>query len=169
MPQVSGNNQRIDPYRDFLFRVKVDGTYVAGVSKVTGLTRTVQVVRYREGGDPTPRVAPGQVQWGPITLERGITTDAAFTTWADTVWSNKGQTGMVGQGGAPVSLKDFRKTVIIEVYDVDGTKVKSYNVYNAWVSEFRAQSDLDAESNAVVIESLTIQNEGWELDNGSAS
>ncbi len=168
MPQFDGSNSRIDPYKNFLFRIKVGGSYVAGVSKLSGLDRNVKAISHREGGDPTPRMLPGQVEWSPITMERGITTDTAFADWANLCWSYKNVQGLVGSGAKPVSLSSFRKTMIIEVYDVGGNKVLSYNVYNAWVSQYRALSDLDSEGNAVVIESMTIQHEGWELDNGNS-
>lgn len=159
MTQFSVNAERFDPYKNFKFRVKWDGRYVAGVSKVGALKRTSEVVEHREGGDPsTVRKSPGQSKYEPITLERGVTHDTEFEKWANKVWN-------YGSGlGAEVSLKDFRKDLIIEMYNEAGQLAIAYKVYRCWVSEFQAQPELDASANAVAIQTLTLQNEGWERD-----
>jgi phage tail-like protein len=158
-PEFSVNTERYDPYKNFKFRVMWDGKYVAGVSKVGGLTRKTEVVTHREGGDPSSaRSSPGQTSYEPITLERGVTHDAEFELWASKVWT---------YGNAPgqeISLKDFRKDVIIELYNEAGQKVLAYKVYRCWVSEYTALPELDASANAVAIQSITLQNEGWERD-----
>jgi phage tail-like protein len=159
MPQFSVNPHRVDPYKSFKFRVKWDGKYVAGVSKVGPLKRTTEVVEHREGGDPsTVRRSPGQTKHQPITLERGVTHDAEFEQWANKVWNLRGAVG------AEVSLKDFRKDIVIDLFNKAGQKVLSYKVYRCWVSEYQALPELDANGNAVAIESMTLQNEGWERD-----
>lgn len=148
---------RFDPYKNFKFRVKWDNRYVAGVSKVGALKRTTEVVEHREGGDPSSvRKSPGQTSYEPITLERGVTHDEDFERWANKVWNYGAGLGM------EVSLKDFRKNIIIEVYNEAGQKVIAYNVYRCWVSEFQSLPELDASANAVAIQTLTLQNEGWE-------
>lgn len=159
MAQFSVNAQRFDPYLNFKFRVKWDGIYVAGVSKVGMLKRTTDPVEHRVGGDPsTVRKSPGQTKYEPITLERGVTHDTEFEKWANKVWG-------IGAGlGAEVSLSDFRKDLIIEVYNEAGQLVISYKVYRCWVSEFQALPELDASANAVAIQSITLQHEGWERD-----
>jgi len=159
MAQFSVNAQRFDPYKNFKFRVKWDGRYVAGISKVSALKRSTEVVEHREGGDPsTSRKSPGRTKFEAITLERGETHDTEFEKWANKVWN-------FGSGlGAEVSLKDFRKDVIIDVYNESGQLVLAYKVYRAWVSEFQAQADLDANANAVLIQSIKFENEGWERD-----
>ena len=159
MAQFSVNPQRFDPYKNFKFRVKWDGRYVAGVSKVGALKRSTEVVEHREGGDPSSsRKSPGQTSYDPITLERGVTHDTEFERWANKVWN-------FGAGaGSEVSLKDFRKDVIIDVFNEAGQKVLSYKVYRCWVSEFTALPEMDASGNAVAIQTLTLQNEGWERD-----
>lgn len=156
---VNANPQRFDPYKNFKFRVKWDGRYVAGVSKVSALQRTTEVVEYREGGDPSSsRKSPGQTKYEAITLERGVTHDEEFEKWANKVWN-------FGSGlGSEVSLKDFRKDIIIELYNEAGQKVIAYNVYRCWVSEYRALPELDASANAVAIQTLKLENEGWERD-----
>jgi phage tail-like protein len=157
--QFSVNAQRFDPYKNFKFRVKWDGKYVAGVSKCGALKRTTEVVKHREGGDPSSsRKSPGRTEYEAISLERGVTHDKEFEQWANKVWN-------YGSGlGAEVSLKDFRKDVIIEVYNEAGQLVIAYKVYRCWVSEFQAQADLDANANAVLIQHIKLENEGWERD-----
>ncbi len=157
--QFSVNAGRFDPYKNFKFRVKWDGKYVAGVSKVSGLKRTTEVVEHREGGDPsTSRKSPGRAKFEAITLERGVTHDVEFEQWANKVWN-------FGSGlGAEVSLKDFRKDLIVELYNEAGQVVLAYKVFRAWVSEYQALPDLDANANAVAIQTLKLENEGWERD-----
>ena len=159
---------RYDPYRTFKFRVKWDNRYVAGVSKVGALARTTQVISHRSGGDPsTPRRMPGQSEYAAILLERGVTHDVVFEQWANKVWDYHNSTIDDQQGGASnqdVSLKDFRKDIILEIYNEAGQKVLAYNIYRCWVSEFIAVPELDANANAVAIQSLKLENEGWERD-----
>jgi phage tail-like protein len=157
--QFSVNSSRFDPYKNFKFRVKWDGKYVAGISKVGALKRTTDVVKHRDGGDPSSsRKSPGRTEYDPISLERGVTHDKEFETWANKVWN-------FGSGlGAEVSLKDFRKDLIIEVYNEAGQLAIAYKVFRAWVSEFQAQADLDANANAVLIQHIKLENEGWERD-----
>jgi len=159
MAQFSVNARRLDPYKNFKFRVKWDGRYVAGVSKIGALKRSTEVVEHRNGGDPsTTRKSPGRSKFEAITLERGVTHDTEFEKWANKVWN-------FGAGlGKEVSLKDFRKDLIIEVYNEAGQLVIAYKLYRCWVSDFQALPDLDANANAIAIQSLKIENEGWERD-----
>jgi len=158
-PQFAVNAQRFDPYKNFKFRVKWDGKYVAGMSKVSSLKRSTEAVTHREGGDPsTSRVSPSTWKFEPITLERGVTHDVEFEKWANKVWH-------IGAGlGAEVSLKDFRKDITIEVYNEAGQLAIAYKVYRCWVSEYQAIPDLDANANAVAIQHIKLENEGWERD-----
>lgn len=159
MAQFSVNPQRFDPYKNFKFRVKWDGRYVAGISKVGALKRSTEAIAHRDGGDPSSeRQSPGKTKYEPISLERGVTHDLEFERWANKTWN-------YGAGlGAEVSLKDFRKDIIIEVYNEAGQLAIAYKVYRCWVSEYTALPDLDASANAVAIESLQLQHEGWERD-----
>ena len=159
MAQFSVNSQRFDPYKNFKFRVKWDGRYVAGVSKVSALKRTTEVVEHREGGDPSiARRSPGRTKYEAVTLERGVTHDVDFEQWANKVWN-------LGSGlGAEVSLKDFRKDVILEIYNEAGQLAIAYKIYRCWVSEYQAVPELDANANAVAIQTLKLENEGWERD-----
>ena len=159
MAQFSVNPERFDPYKNFKFRVKWDGRYVAGVSKVSALKRTTDVVEHREGGDPsTTRKSPAQTKWEAITLERGVTHDPEFEKWANKVWN-------YGSGlGSEVSLADFRKDLIIEFYNEAGQLAIAYRIYRCWVSEYQALPELDASGNGVAIQTLKLENEGWERD-----
>jgi len=159
MAQFTVNPTRFDPYKNFKFRVKWDGRYVAGISKCSALKRTTEVVEHREGGDPsTSRKSPGRNKFEAITLERGVTHDVEFERWANKVWN-------FGSGlGSEVSLKDFRKDLIIEVYNEAGQLALAYKVFRAWVSEYQALPDLDANANAVAIQHIKLENEGWERD-----
>jgi len=159
MAQFTVNAHRFDPYKNFKFRVKWDGRYVAGISKVSPLKRTTEMVEHREGGDPSSnRKSPGRTNYDAITLERGVTHDPEFETWANKVWN-------YGAGlGSEVSLKDFRKDIIIDMFNEAGQKVISYKVYRCWVSEYQSLPDLDANANAVAIQTIKLENEGWERD-----
>lgn len=159
MAQFSVNAQRFDPYKNFKFRVKWDGRHVAGISKVGALKRSTELVEHREGGDPSSsRKSPGRIKFDAITLERGVTHDKEFEQWANKVWN-------FGSGlGAEVSLKDFRKDLIIEIYNEAGQLALAYKVYRCWVSEYQATADLDANANAVLIQTIKLENEGWERD-----
>src|SRR5437762_2159230 len=159
MAEFTVNPTRFDPYQPFKFRVKWDGRYVAGVSKVSALKRTTEVVEHREGGDPsTTRRSPARTRFDPITLERGVTHDLEFERWANKVWN-------FGAGlGLEVSLKDFRKDIIIEVYNEAGQLALAFNVFRCWPSEYVALPDLDANANAIAIQHIKLENEGIERD-----
>ena len=157
MAQFVVNAYRFDPYKNFKFRIKWDGRYVAGVSKISALKQSTEPVSHREGGDPsTVRVTPSTWKFEPITVERGVTHDPEFENWAKKVWNV--------EGDASISLKDFRKDLIIELLNEQGTVAKAYKVYRCWVSTYQALPELDANANAVAIEQMVIQNEGWERD-----
>jgi phage tail-like protein len=160
MAQFPVNAHRFDPYKAFKFRVKWDGRYVAGVSKVGPLKRSTAPITHREGGDPsTSRKSPGLTTFEAISLERGVTHDTEFEKWANKVWN-------FGSGlGAEISLKDFRKDILIEVYNESGQLALAYKVFRCWVSEYQALPDLDANANAAVaIQQIKLENEGWERD-----
>ncbi len=159
MAQFTVNASRFDPYKNFKFRVKWDGRYVAGVSKISALKRSTEVIEHREGGDPSSsRKSPGRTKYDAITLERGVTHDVAFEQWANKVWD-------YGSGlGTEVSLKDFRKDVVLELLNEAGQVVIAYKIFRCWVSEFQALPDLDANTAAVAIEHIKLENEGWERD-----
>lgn len=155
--KFSVNTGRIDPYKNFKFRVKWDGQVVAGVSKVSALKRTTEVVSHREGGDiSTPRHSPGSSKFEAVTLERGITFAPEFEAWANLVYST--------EGDGAVSLAGLRKDILIEMLNLQGTVVKSYRVFRCWVSEYTALPELDANANAIAFETIVLQNEGFERD-----
>jgi len=156
---VNNNPQRFDPYKNYKFRIKWDNKYVAGLSKMGPLKRTTEVVKHREGGDPSSsRKSPGRTEYDAITFERGVSHDLEFENWAGKVWG-------VGAGlGAEVSLKDFRKNLYIEVYNEAGQLALAYTIFRCWVSEFQALPEFDANANAVAIQTIKIENEGWARD-----
>jgi phage tail-like protein len=141
--------QRYDPYKNYKFRVKWDGRIVAGITHVSGLKRSTEVIEYRQGTGGPPQKLPGRTSYEPITLERGITRDLAFEAWAKQVMA----------GGAP-SVK-LRKEVRIEVYSEAGALMLAYEVHRCWPSEYVALSSLDTDERRL-IQSLTLQHEGWE-------
>jgi phage tail-like protein len=157
--QFSVNTHRFDPYKNFKFRLRWDGRYVAGISKVGALKRTTEVVKHRDGGDPsTSRKSPGRSEYEAITLERGLTHDAEFEAWAGKVWN-------FGAGlGAETSLRDFRKDVLLELYNEAGQVVLAWKIYRAWVSEYQALPELDANANGIAFETIKLENEGFERD-----
>lgn len=153
------NWDRFDPYKQYKLRVMWDGEYVAGISSVSALRRTTEVVTHREGGDPSiVRRSPGLTTYEPIVLERGRTHGEAFEKWANKVWN-------FGAGmGSEVSLADFRKDIIIHLSNEARQLVMAYKVYRCWPSEYVALSELDANGGSVAFESLVLQHEGWERD-----
>jgi phage tail-like protein len=157
MPPFKINATRIDPYKNFKFRLKWDNHYVAGVSKISALKRTTEVIEHRHGGDPSsPIKTPGRTKYDPITLERGVTHDLDFEQWANKVWT-------VGNGlGSEVSLQDFRKDITIEIYNESGQLALSYTAFRCWVSEFQSLPELDANANAVAIHHIKLETEGWQ-------
>ncbi len=157
MAKFSVNTHRFDPYRNFKFKIKWDGRYVAGLNKCSALKKTTESVDWFEAGDPsTPRKLPGKTTYEPITLEAGVTHDTAFEDWANKVNNF--------QGDAAMSLKSFRKDITIDVFNLSGQKVLSYNAYRCWVSAYQALPELDAGGNAIMITTIQLQNEGWERD-----
>jgi phage tail-like protein len=166
MAKFTVNAARFDPYKNFKFRVKWSANgYVAGVSKVSALKRTTEMVEHREGGDPSSsHKSPGRTKYEAITMERGVTHDPEFEAWANKVWNFGNAQAAADQRDKEVSLKDFRRNLTIDVFNEAGQKVLSYKIYRAWVSEFTAQADLDANANAILIQSIKIEHEGWERD-----
>ena len=155
MAQFTVNATRFDPYKNFMFRVKWDGQYVAGVSKMGALKRSTDPVVHRDGADPShERKSPGKTKYDAVTLERGVTHDPEFEKWANLVHSLD----------SPISLRNFRKDVIVDVFNEANQKVLSYKLFRCWVSEYQALPQLDAGSASVAIETLKLELEGWERD-----
>jgi phage tail-like protein len=159
MAQFSVNAQRFDPYKNFKFLVLWDGRVVAGVSKISPMKRTTEVIKHRDGATSNSvRKSPGRTEFDAITLERGVTHDPEFDRWANKVFLING--GL----GTEVSLRDFRKDIVIQLLNEAGQVAKAYKVYRAWPSEYQIVGELDANANAVAIQSLKLESEGWELD-----
>jgi phage tail-like protein len=157
MAKFTANAQRYDPYRNFKFKIKIDNQYVAGLNKCSALKKTTEMVEWREGGDPSStHKLPGKTKYDAITLTAGVTHDVTFEDWANLVNNFKGDAAM--------SLKQFRKNITIDVFNEAGQPVLSYNVFRCWVSEYQALPELDASANAVMIQTIKLENEGWERD-----
>jgi len=153
MAKFTTNPQRYDPYRNFKFKIKIDNQYVAGLSKCSAIKKTTEMVEWREGGDPsTTHKLPGKTKYDAITLTAGVSHDTTFESWANLVNNF--------QGDAAMSLKN----IIIDVFNEAGQKALSYKVYRCWVSEYQALPELDASANAVMIQTIKLENEGWERD-----
>jgi phage tail-like protein len=164
MPQISAKTARVDPYKNFRFRVRYSDRTdpILGVSKVSGFKRSTEVIKHRDGGSPgTSHKLPGRTEYDPITLERGVTADPEFEKWANKVWSFRNSSG---PNPLETSLKDFRRDITIDVYDESGQKVLSYQVFNCWVSEYQPVSDFDSNANAVSVQHIKLENEGWVRD-----
>jgi phage tail-like protein len=171
MAQFVVNSARLDPYKNFKFIVswqsQPGGPFqpVAGVSKVSVLKRSTEVIEFRDGGDfSSPRKSPGRSKFDPITLERGVTWDLEFERWANKVWDYQNAQAAAAQRTMEMSLADFRREIIIDLHNEAGQKVMSYQVYRAWVSEYQALPDLDANANAIAIQHIKIEHEGWLRD-----
>ena len=160
-PKFNANAHRHDPYRNFKFQVLIDGQPVAGLKKVSALIKKTEVVEWCTGGDPTHvRKIPGKTLYEPITLEQGLTHDPVFEQWANLVNNRDGDSAM--------SLVNFRKDILINVLNLQGAVAISYIVRRAWVSEYQALPDLDAENGQVGIQRIVLQHEGWARDEAVA-
>jgi phage tail-like protein len=149
------NAMRFDPYLGFMFKVKWDNKYVAGLSKMGALKRSTDPVIHRVGGDPShERKSPGKSKYEAVLLERGVTHDPAFEQWANLVHSLT----------SPIALASFRKDIAVDVFNEAGQKVLSYQLFRCWVSEYQALPQLDAGTAAIAIETIKIENEGWSRD-----
>jgi phage tail-like protein len=157
MAKFTANPQRFDPYRNFKFKLKIDNLYVAGLNKCSALKKTTEKVDWYESGDQsTAHRLPGKTSYDAITLTAGVTHDTAFEEWANQVNNF--------QGEAAMSLKNFRKNLTIEVYNEAGQLAIAYHVFRCWVSEYQALPELDAGGNAVMLQTIKLENEGWQRD-----
>jgi phage tail-like protein len=155
----SVNTDRHDPYKSYRFLVffGTSTSPVAAVSKVTKLQRTSDVIEYKEGGNNVILKGLGRTKYEPITLERGVTQDKDFITWADAAQK-------LDQGHPTTSLANLRREVRLQLLNEEGQAVHGYIVHRCWVSEFQALPDLDAGANAIALEHIKLENEGWEVD-----
>jgi phage tail-like protein len=152
------NTHRFDPYKQFKFRVKWDGRYIAGIDKVSGLHRKTQVITVRQGNESAvDRTLPGQTKYEPILLERGRTHDTEFERWANAVWQP-------GAGFGPGSSPDYRKDIVIELLNEAGQVALAFRVFQCWPSKYSALQEMEANSTDIAIESIVLQHEGWVRD-----
>lgn len=161
-PMFSVNAHRYDPYRTFKFQILIDGQPVAGLRKMTALKKKTEEVAWRVAGDPShERKLPGGTSYDPVTLEQGLTHDPVFEQWANLVNNIDGDSAM--------SLKNFRKDIVINVLNLQGQVAISYKLFRAWVSEYQALPDFDAGTkNSVGIQTIALQHEGWQRDESVA-
>jgi phage tail-like protein len=157
-PTFPVNAHRHDPYRTFKFQILIDGKPVAGLKKMGALKRKTEAIKWRSAGDPSKeRILPGGTSYEPVTLEQGLSHDPVFENWANLVNNI--------EGDAAMSLKNFRKDIVINVLNLQGTVAISYRLFRAWVSEYQALPEMDAGAmNAVGIQTITLQHEGWQRD-----
>jgi phage tail-like protein len=161
MPQFAVNTHRSDPYKNFKFRVVLDGRPVAGLSKMGALKKMTEAIEWREAGDASiVRKLPGRTKFEAISMEAGLTHDTTFEEWANLV-NNL-------DGAAAMSLAKYRKDIFIEVLNLQGTPVLRFKVVRAWVSEYQATPEMDANANAVAITSIKIEHEGFQRDTSLA-
>lgn len=157
MAMFSSNPHRNDPYKNFKFRVIINNQPVAGLSKMSALKKTTEAIEWREAGDPSiVRKLPGRTKFEPITLEAGVSHDPTFEAWANLVNHH--------EGDAAMSLVNYRQDIVIEVLNLQGTTVLRFRVKRAWVSEYQAMPELDANANAVAITTIKIEHEGFHRD-----
>ena len=161
-PTFPVNAHRHDPYRTFKFQILIDGKPVAGLKKMGALKRKTEAVKWRAAGGPSKeRILPGGTSYEPLTLEQGLSHDPVFENWAALVNNI--------EGDAAMSLKDFRKDIVINVLNLQGAVAISYKLFRAWVSEYQALPEMDAGAmNAVGIQTITLQHEGWQRDTAVA-
>jgi phage tail-like protein len=139
---------RHDPYKNFPFRVEIDGLVASGFSEVSGLSAEAQVIEYREGADMTStRKLPGLIKYPNVTLKRGITDSRELFDW----WK------------AVVNGKVQRRNVAIILLDDDRTEVLRWALYEAWIAKIEF-GDLQAKGNDVAIESIELAHERLELE-----
>ena len=157
MARMNASTNRFDPYRNFRFKVKWDNQYVAALSKMGALKRTTEMVEFREAGENiTSRKLPGKTSYTAVTMEAGVTYDSAFEDWANLV--NDFASHSI------TSLGEFRKNIIVDMFNEAGQKALSYTLYRCWVSEYQALPDLDAGANAVAITTMKLEYEWFERD-----
>lgn len=150
------NSTRFDPYKNFKFRLKWDGKYVSGVAKVNGLHRDTTVTTIREGATGRITKTPGTTTYQPIVIERGRTHDTAFEEWANKIYN------LSSSGGSPAA--NFRKDMMVELYNEAGQMVMAWRVKNCWPSKYSPLKEFNANRTEVAVESMTLEHDGWERD-----
>jgi phage tail-like protein len=154
-----GLSSRVDPYRNFRFRVTLDGVVVPGITRISALRRSAQVLEHRDGADPdTVQRLPGRMEYDPITLERGVTRDTTFEDWANQIRQ------LSAGGGQGTAAAAYRKNIRIEVLNQAGQPVIAYDVYRCWPASYRPLPDLEAGESARLIEAITLVHDGWVRD-----
>jgi phage tail-like protein len=148
MPQ----GERNDPYRNFRYRLEIDGITQAGFSEATVPDTTVDVIEYREGNEPNPatvRKLTGLTKYGNLSLKWGITDSMELYNWHKDVTLGK------------IESDKLRKNISVIVIDEEGNDKSRWNFVQAWPTKYDAP-DLTAKGNDVSIETLEIVHEGLE-------
>lgn len=175
-----------DPLRNFKFRVEIQHVQPGygmmahlGFMAASGLAATTEPISYREGGDnTTPRKMPGQTDFPPVSLTRGIVGNAKdqsllWQWYREIFFVTQGAQGWASEGN------DFRTTVYIRVFDhpvnrgpargdavgmgpIFGQVKASWKLFNAWPAAL-AFSDLDAGGNGVLVNNLSLMYEGFDF------
>lgn len=157
MPGFIKNAKRLEPYKNYKFRLLHNNKVVFGVSKVGALKRTTEVVKHRSGGQNSfDYKSWGRTTFDGIMLERGVTHDHEFETWANMVAS--------WAGDASSNLAEYKRELTLEFLNERGQPAIRYFLHGCWVSEYTAIPELDANGNSVAIESLKIELDGWSRD-----
>jgi phage tail-like protein len=179
----------LDPLDKFRWTVQVDGFAKLGFSFCSSPEEKKTTTKYPEGGAHlTPRIIVDGVEYTPVTLKRGVTTDASFDKWAsgheDLVTNNwalnesssafgipvPAAVAALGLGG-PTLIKsansypfNYRRTLKIEHTNRIGVVEKTYTLYNAFPIEYKPASDFDAMADdEISIETLVIAYEGFDV------
>lgn len=142
--------ERNDPYRNFRFRVEIEGIQQAGFSEVSGYDASLDVIEYREGDDETtPRKLPGLTKYGNITLKWGVTDSDDMYKWM----------------AECIEGKIERKTITIVALDEEGDDAASWVINEAWPTRYTAP-DFNGTGAEVAIELLEVAHEGMEREEG---
>jgi len=157
MPRFEEGERR-DPFRNFNFRIVIDGEEVAACRKMSALNASIEAVKFRAGNSASTvdELLPGRSSYDAVTFENGLTNDRTFEAWATNLIHLEERPERVGEPG-------FRREVEIHVYDIDNaTLVRKYVLHRAWVSKYTAMSELAGDGNDTMIETVEVQHEGFE-------
>ena len=133
------------PYRNFRFRLEIDGLDAGSFSEVSGFDATMDVVEYRAGDDPaiTPTKLPGLIKYGNITLKWGAAETMVLYDWLIDITEGTIE----------------KKTVTLTALDEEGSPAASWRCINAWPVKYTAP-DFNGTSSEIAIESIELAHEG---------
>ena len=133
------------PYRNFRFRLEIDGLDAGSFSEVSGFDATMDVVEYRAGDDPaiTPTKLPGLIKYGNITLKWGSSETMVLYDWLIDITEGTIE----------------KKTVTLTALDEEGSPAASWRCINAWPVKYTAP-DYNGTSSEIAIETIELAHEG---------